>query len=164
MTKPQEESSDTLVYQKALECARNRNFSEYLELIMILAEKGHASAQMCLGSSYLYGIDGLLESDFNASLKWHLKALHAKEPENFYFLSILYDPKVHKNLNIPFKNQFQSDMYLLLAIKGFEEKAESGDLDAMYKLAEVLSSQGVGYDKEKSTYWMNKWKKYSAID
>ena len=66
------------------------NKARYLELVIGLANKGHAKSQTELGSLYLCGF-GLVEKNIDPALSWFLKAESSHDPDNFYSLGMLYE-------------------------------------------------------------------------
>jgi len=126
-----------------------------------LAEKGHFGAQMTLGHAYSSGVKPF-KKNYSKAFYWHKKALAGKEPENYYLLAmlydpVLYDPNVDDEEILLYKNQKLSELYYKKAIEAFENKAKSGDREAMYRLAEICSA-GSTYMLGMSRYWIGKWK------
>ncbi len=133
------------------------NKARYLELVIGLANKGHAKSQTELGSLYLCGF-GLVEKNIDSALSWFLKAESSHDPDNFYSLGMLYE----SNFNGPNRSFEASDEkskhYYEMAFEFYKKRALQGNVEAMYKISEMYST-GLGVDKNESEAkaWYDKY-------
>jgi hypothetical protein len=149
-------------FKQALEYAKNQQYEEYLAIIQKLAKEGHHGAEMHMGIAYSSGHNPL-KLDYQESFKWHFKALEGKNPDNFYWLGLLYDPdSVQFNADaflLSIQNKEISQDYYAKAFDGFKQRAETGDVIAMYRLGELFSrGEGTNHDLEKAKYWFDQWR------
>lgn len=147
-----DESKDDSDYRAALVHASREEYEEYICIIKRLASKGHCDAQMTMGVIFSQGV-GSIETDFSEALKWHKKAEHGEDPENYQWIAVMYDPNFYQGQDIPFKDKKVADEYYEKAIKGYEKKATTGDAEAMLRLSELARNA------EEYNYWLNAWKK-----
>lgn len=145
-------------YAFALELARRENYEEYLDIIQKLSDDGFKPAQMCLGRAYFHGI-GSIQVDYFLAREWHEKAISDDLPENYYWLSMLYDPQMDSGKGIPFKDQSKSDYFMEKAVYAMKKKAECGDTQSMHRLSELYSiPTSKSHDMKKAKYWLEKWR------
>lgn len=149
-------------YKKAFSFNEGGQYEKYILEIQKLANEGHHDAQMSLGLAYYQGKEPL-KKDLHLSLQWHKKALAGGNPVNFFWLAILYDPEFDiDQRGLSFKDKKKSNHFYFKALKGYEKKAENGDVTAMYSVAEMYAG-GVTKDTDKSKYWINLWRKNQKV-
>jgi len=140
-----------------------RNDRKYLDIIIDLANRGHAKSQKELGWIYMSGLYSM-ERNVDLALDWHLKAVQSEDPENYFSLGMLFGPEFDEPSKSFSSDEVKSRGFYAKALEGFLIRADKDDTQAVYRIGEMYSSGlGVEVDQKEARVWFDKYNELKGM-